>query len=318
MSDADLNPPLVGEVPATFDPDAPATASGRSGRFTPSRPISPAGETLVSTPAATPEEKIPAETYTVKRGDNLWSLAKKNGLTVRQLASANGLPADAGLRVGQVLLIPGRTVASPTASGTAAGGATAPAKPSRTYQIQPGDTLGKIARRHGTTVAELKAFNRLTSDMVRAGDTLAIPESADVPPPATTTPASPATTDTTAAAATTPSTYRHTVAPGESLTVIASRYGVRVGDIALANKIRDPSLIRPGQQLLIPGWEAPEVTAEPDETVATITTAEPAAADDDLDAGLDDEDLSNVPVITVEDEVKTIESDDAGSPPVFE
>jgi hypothetical protein len=44
-----------------------------------------------------------------------------------------------------------------------------------THTIRPGDTLGGIARKYGTTVAKLKAANGLKSDLIRAGKTLKIP-----------------------------------------------------------------------------------------------------------------------------------------------
>lgn len=43
------------------------------------------------------------------------------------------------------------------------------------YTIKSGDNLGAIARKHGTTVAKIKAANGLSSDMIRAGKTLKIP-----------------------------------------------------------------------------------------------------------------------------------------------
>lgn len=316
MNDADLNPPLAGDV-GGFDPNAPATGS-TGGRFSPTRPTTPATSTLDPvTPVAAPEPAM--STYTVQRGDNLWTLAKKNSLTVRELASANGLPPDAGLRVGQVLVIPGKAPAPPPMAGLTAGGE-APTTASRTYVIRPGDTLGKIARLHGTSVAELKAFNRLSSDMVRAGDTLLIPESATVAPSASAEVA--AASEPAAAAEPVPAgTFKHTVAPGESLAVIANRYGVRIGDIALANQVRDPSLIRAGQQLTIPGWEAPPAATTPAATPDSVPTlggiSRAPEPDDDLDAGLEDEDLSDVPVLTVDEPIKTIGGGDQ-SPPVFD
>lgn len=317
MSDADLNPPLATSVPSSFDPNAPAIGRSSTGAFraTPTRPSTPVAESMAPTSISQPAV-TPAETYTVQRGDNLWSLAKKNGLTVRELASVNGLPADAGLRVGQVLIIPGHVVTPPPTAAVGFESTDAPA--TTTYTIRPGDTLGKIARQYGTTVREIKAFNRMTSDLVRAGDTLSIPVAADTPAATAPTESQPTASPPPATSA---SAYRHTVAAGESLTVIANRYGVRIGDIALANKIRDPSLIRPGQELVIPGWEAPAPSEPADEPIVTISASAPStisAAEEDLDAGLDDEDLSDVPVITVEDEVPTLGGDDDSSPPVFE
>jgi LysM repeat protein len=309
MSDAQLNPALVSDVPPTFDPNAPAMGAG--GRSSPTRPSSPVATALQ--PQTMAEEVRPADTYTVKAGDSLWALAKRNSLTVRELASANGLPADAGLRVGQVLVVPGKRVTTPTVAAAAVETASSS---SRMYEIRPGDTLGKIAQAHGTTVAELKAFNRLRSDMVRAGAKIAIPESAPEMP--MTSPDTTAVT-TSAAPQVAAGTFKHTVAPGESLTVIANRYGVKIGEITLANKVRDPSLIRPGQELIIPGWDAPPVvpttTTEVAETPATLDIS---SASEDLDAGFGDEDLSNIPVITVEEPIKTIGGPDGDGPTVFE
>lgn len=325
MGDADLNPPLAGPLGSGFDPNAPATSGGGT-RFSPTRPAEPRPESLMPTaPVADPVESM--ATYTVQRGDNLWALAKKNNLSVRELAAANGLPADAGLRVGQVLVIPGQA----PAAAAAAPGLAAMAPPddrSRSYVIRPGDTLGKIARAHGTSVAELKAFNRLSGDMVRAGERLLIPESATVAPSATAEAVT--TAPETPVAGPSSDAFKHTVAPGESLAVIANRYGVRIGDIAVANKVRDPSLIRAGQELIIPGWEAPPPAANQPastppasdapaatERIRTLTASPSNPANEDLDVGLEDEDLSNVPVITVDEPVKTI-GGGAQSAPVFE
>jgi len=44
------------------------------------------------------------------------------------------------------------------------------------YTIKKGDTLGAIARKHGTTVAKIKAANGMKSDFIREGKTLRIPK----------------------------------------------------------------------------------------------------------------------------------------------
>ena len=299
LSDRDLNPPLASNPAPMFDPNAPAVAAGGSSRYSPTRP----GSAVVAPPQAyvAPVEVAPAVTYTVQRGDNLWSLAKKNNITVRELAAANNIPADSGLRLGQELVIPGK-VNSPVAVSTSASAAR---EDSNTmYEIKSGDTLAKIARKHGTTVAQLMAFNNLRSDMVRAGDKLAIPD--------TTTTVGPAAVAVEmakpSASKASTSDHKHVVASGESLTVIARRYGVKIGDLALANKIGDPSLIRPGQELVIPGVAAqsqpatnatvPAGVARPPTTTTTPVTTPPMRSDD-LDAGLDTT-LDNVPVISVE------------------
>lgn len=325
LQDRDLNPPLANATATAFDPNAPAVSStAASSRYSPTRPSSTSGTRLnpVILPEATPVTKS-VVTYTVRGGDNLWTLAKKNGVSVRELAAANDLAPDSGLRLGQVLVIP----VEPSVTETPA---TAAVDTSNllSYTIRPGDTLAKIARAHDTTVSQLKVFNNLRSDLVRAGDRLAIPgtdrsESTAAAGNSTTTAAT--ATKPTAVSAPKQGAYQHIVAPGESLTVIAQKYDVKIGAIALANNIRNPALIRPGQSLIIPGWEAPAKTAAPKAVKTPATKANGGmtilSEDDDLDAGLDDDDLDNVPVITVEEgPIKTIstDADKDGGPAIFE
>lgn len=45
----------------------------------------------------------------------------------------------------------------------------------KTYRVQPGDSLEKIARKHNTTIQAIKDLNHLTSDRIIVGKTLQIP-----------------------------------------------------------------------------------------------------------------------------------------------
>ena len=103
---------------------------------------------------------IPAslETYTVKSGDTLYSIAKKFDTTVDKIKFQNSLSADA-LTVGQVLKIP--SVISVT-------------KPSKTnvYTVEPGDTLYSLAREFNTTVNNLKSLNNLITNNLVIGQTI--------------------------------------------------------------------------------------------------------------------------------------------------
>ncbi|HXN35698.1 MAG TPA: LysM peptidoglycan-binding domain-containing protein, partial [Opitutaceae bacterium] len=124
--------------------------------------------------------------------------------------------------------------------------------PATTYKVVRGDSLWSIAASNHLTKADLAAANNLKSTSVlHIGQKLIIP--------AKTAPAAaPMAGAGAAAAAPEPAekpsgeTLRHTVKPGETLGGIARKYGVRQGDIAVANNITDPRRIQPGQELVIP------------------------------------------------------------------
>ncbi len=98
---------------------------------------------------------------------------------------------------------------------------------------------------------------------------------------------------------------------GETLGGIARKYGVRQGDIAVANNITDPRKIQPGQELVIParsataGSKQSKVAKAKGEAGATAGEAKtPAAAsggEQDLDAGLKPASGTEPPVVKIED-----------------
>jgi len=146
--------------------------------------------------------------HTVLPGESLSSIAAQDGLSVAQLAAANGLPANAWLTAGSAISIPPQGssssgVASAASTGVAASGvaasgstgaacdgdgdsddvgcgasaaAAAPASASSaggSYVVQPGDTLSAIAARAGMSVAQLAAANGLNpSGLLLSGSVL--------------------------------------------------------------------------------------------------------------------------------------------------
>jgi len=181
--------------------------------------------------------------YTVQRGDTVSHIAARAGVSVASIAAANALANPSYIRIGQVLTIPGHTVAAPVPSAPAP----APAA-TGSYTVARGDTLSAIATRFRTSVAALAAANRIANvSFIRVGQVLTIPGAAApvaAPAPA---PAAPAPA---AAPATTTTSY--TVASGDTLSAIAARYRTTVAALQQANNLRNASYLQIGQVLAVP------------------------------------------------------------------
>lgn len=151
------------------------------------------------------------EIYTVKKGDSLWKIANKYNTTVEKLKSANNLKTNT-LSVGQKLVIPSISV-SPEVSDT--------------YIVQKGDSLWSIANKFNMTVSELKNLNNLTNNLLSIGQVLKIKDSSN-------------NGETT-----------YTVQKGDSLWVIANKYGITTEELKSYNNLKS-NLLSIGQVLKIP------------------------------------------------------------------
>lgn len=280
------------------------TPPAGAGRAAPTRPGSPAA-IAIAPPAAPVADVAPVSSYTVARGDSLWSIAKKNNLTVAELAKANNLGVSAVLQPGRKLLIPGKAAPGAPVDLAAPAGAT--------YKVRSGDTLASIARKHNVTPAALREANGLSADIVRIGQELRLPAGAK------TGAAEPTAAEAAVSAArASGEEVTHIIQPGEKLGTIARKYQVTVNELAAANNITDPARIRAGQKLVIPGFKA--VGAKPAATTpapATVSATEPAATTgtapikfdlkppppgQDLEAGLKDAPTTAVPTVKVEEQ----------------
>jgi LysM repeat protein len=173
----------------------------------------------------------------VRQGDTLSQIALRHGITVAQLMSLNSLTNANRIYPGQRLRLaaasPEPAASSPTPMGSAP----------IVHVVRAGEHLTGIAHRYGTTIAAIVTTNRLKNpSYVRVGQRLTIPVSGA----AADAPASAATASAAAAVV-------HVVIAGESLTSIAHRYGTTVAAIVTTNRLKNPSYVRVGQRLTIPG-----------------------------------------------------------------
>ncbi len=113
-------------------------------------------------------------TYTVAKGDTLFAIAARFGMTVAELKTLNGLK-DNNLKIGQVL----KLKKTPAPAPTPAPPKPSPAPPSTitttTWKVVKGDTLSAIAKRFDTTVDAIKTLNKLKSTALSIGQVLQVP-----------------------------------------------------------------------------------------------------------------------------------------------
>lgn len=192
-------------VAASSDSGPSATPSSSTTTASSSRPA-----------AATSSESASAEAdtrvvYTVRRGDNLTTIARKYGVSVAQVRSWNSLRSNT-IHAGQKL--------------TMYTNSDGPAQPSTlTHVVRRGETLSGLASRYGVSVANIRSWNNLRTNNIRVNQRLTIhPRNAG------------------------PITHR--VQRGDTLIDIAQRYGVSVNQIKNWNNLRS-NTIRVGQSLKI-------------------------------------------------------------------
>ena len=109
-----------------------------------------------------PDYQIPNNTsnyinYTVKKGDNLYNIAKAYNTSVSEITKLNNLK-NTSLSIGQILKIPSSSSSNTTT----------------TYIVKKGDSLYSIARKYNTTVDSLKKKNNLTSNNLSIGQKILI------------------------------------------------------------------------------------------------------------------------------------------------
>lgn len=136
--------------------------------------------------------------YTVKKGDSLYSIAKKYNMTVDDLLKINGLNSDL-LSIGQVLKIDNGL------------------KNSSSYYVKKGDTLWNIAKIFNVSVNDLKAINNKVNNDLYIGEKLIIPNSS---------------------ISEVVNTFNYVVKSGDTLYSIAKKYNTSVNDIKSLNSLK--------------------------------------------------------------------------------
>lgn len=162
----------------------------------------------------TPTKSPDAIRYTVKRGDTLWGIAKKFGVTVSAVANANNIRNPNLIYVGEVFIIPHMT-------STESSGYTL-------YTVRRGDTLWGISRKFGTSINSIVALNGIKNpNLIYAGEVFKIPS------------------------ARSEQAVIYTIKRGDTLWGISRKFGTTVENLVKLNSVKNPNLIYVGEKLII-------------------------------------------------------------------
>lgn len=217
--------------------------------------------------------------YRVKRGDSWGRIASRNGTTVAVLKSLNN-SRGTKLKVGQTIHLPGKVPDSgllasavsqkPVKTSVSRAAKSRPvASSGDTYTVRRGDTLFRIAQRHGFTVEALKDANNLRSVALKTGQRLTIPSAVLSSSERMATRESGAETIAPAEGVTVSTTDRSTktkasvykVRSGDTLMEIANRHGVTLVALKKDNPRVKPKRLSMGQKLIIPGGGKSSIAA---------------------------------------------------------
>ncbi|MFT4020218.1 MAG: LysM peptidoglycan-binding domain-containing protein, partial [Acinetobacter sp.] len=180
------------------------------------------------------------ETYVVKSGDSLSSIASQYNVPLDTLSTLNGLTRNSGVRVGQRLKLTGDIAETASVERSAA-------TDTSSYVVKRGDTLASVAKKYNLKLTTLAEINGLSSNSrLTSGQNLKLVETER-----------PNKTSKADAVASSKSSYSgetesYVVQAGESLNALASRFGIATKTLADLNDLTTKASLRRGQSLKVP------------------------------------------------------------------
>lgn len=109
---------------------------------------------------------VSASNYEIIKGDNLWTIATNNNMSMQHLMKINNLNSS--------LIHPGRVLTLASSSANQSKPVNKPSASSKTYKVKKGDTLSKIGSQYNISVSQLKQRNNLKSSLILIGQVLTL------------------------------------------------------------------------------------------------------------------------------------------------
>lgn len=152
------------------------------------------------------------DTYTVKKGDTLYSISKNQNIPIDTIIKLNNLTSS-NLEIGQQLKLKSDSNNSSNKNQ---------------YIVQRGDTLYSLALKYNTTVDKLRKLNNLNTNTLTIGQILVLPIENDI------------------------DEYDiYVVKKGDSLWSISRKFNIDINDLIELNNLKDLTL-QVNQSILVP------------------------------------------------------------------
>jgi membrane-bound lytic murein transglycosylase D len=203
------------------------------------------GETTLAALREVPESKrVLYVRHRVRRGDTMYDLARRYGVSVSAIQQANNMGRRTMIREGKELVIPTVAAGRYASRGVPAGSYTASGQP-MTYRVRRGDTLSHIARRYNTSASAVAVVSGISvHSTLHVGDRLTV-----VPGVRSSTQARQIASGRSTSGSQAGST--HTVRRGESLWRIAQMYRTTITQLCQLNQISRNATLYPGTTLTV-------------------------------------------------------------------
>lgn len=271
MNDLPRSNKLQGGTALTIpiaQPSAAKIGSTESGRKSPSldRTQEPSLATVASqSPSATRTR------YEVRRGDTLWKISQRHGISLQDLCAWNGLKPSSPIHPGQVLNVcrspsserEGKISTSRSLYDSPVGPSAVEQasnrispSPNEVHTVRRGDTLWRISQQHGISLQDLCAWNHLKpSSRIHPGQAILVRGPHQASTPASVTASSGSSRSFVAARASGEAPGReplwHVVQAGETLWKISQKYGVTLSELSAWNDLEADAILVPGTVLKV-------------------------------------------------------------------
>ncbi|MGE7836010.1 LysM peptidoglycan-binding domain-containing protein [Viridibacillus arvi] len=230
-----------------------------------------------------------SNTYTVKSGDSLYTIALKHGTTVTKLKKSNNLKSDI-IYPKQKLILSGKvsTQTSKTPSNTVNTNAVSPSSNTATYKVKQGDTLSKISTKYKVSVSALQKTNNIKDHLIYVGQKIKIPTTTTNAgnagkPTGNTTPTPKPKPDTTTKPPTTTNVNAtsYKVVAGDTLSGIAYKFGITITQLKSWNGLTS-DLIRVGQTLKVKNSSNSTIQQDKENTTNVSKPTPPTVSTNDI------------------------------------